>query len=411
MASTTWAPMTRMEPRSWLLGTGEIVTEPALEMTTSGRKVRVAGTTESVYEKDTEDLLWHGVQALAQQKQTHVHLEVTQPLNAIIAMAAGYEPASTQAKLHLVHGSGDASAKTILWWRFKDSKTPFEVLLTAAMHTEGRRSNHAGVQKIQVSLTVPIRTYQPAMWEGKDTTATNVLNPSLSQLVEPISQLGYDHRVAWEEFIRDNPPAWDASLLGSDSHIHVRAGVAAFLRIIRDLDGMSTIQVPDFGDPDNPSYKTLDLYDTNYNEGVASDLAEYLDGAPTVEKALELYKEFLETLRGCGIVFDATVENDFQAALLSGDKASLGVRVFNLAETNHNVDNDHKLSVHLPTGTFVVECTHREVRKDDVAEKWDEALTMASLTGREDALLAYATAYAKEHAKTRTKTIIKERSQ
>ena len=99
------------------------------------------------------------------------------------------------------------------------------------------------------------------------------------------------------------------------------------------------------------------------------------------------------------------------AALLSGDKASLGVRVFNLAETNHNVDNAHKLSVHLPTGTFVVECNHQAVDHNEVAEKWEEALTMASLTGREDALLAYATAYAKDHAKKRTQTIIKERSQ
>jgi hypothetical protein len=61
------------------------------------------------------------------------------------------------------------------------------------------------------------------------------------------------------------------------------------------------------------------------------------------------------------------------------------------------------LSVHLPTGTFIVECTHGDVDKNVVAEKWEEALTMASLTGEEDTLLAYAREYAKKHNATRTK--------
>jgi hypothetical protein len=95
----------------------------------------------------------------------------------------------------------------------------------------------------------------------------------MSSLVEQVARLGYDHRVAWEEFIRDNPANWSTSLLGDEQHIHVRTGIAAFLKIVRDFDGMSTIQVPDFGDPDHPSWKTLDLYDTNYNQAVANDLS------------------------------------------------------------------------------------------------------------------------------------------
>lgn len=401
--------MTRMEPRSWLLGNGEIIREPALEMTGSGRKVRVAGTTQSVYHYDTEQMLFDAAQALAREKRTHVHLEVTKPLSVILASVAGYDPAATRAKLHLVHAASDQTAKTIVWWRFKDINTPFEVLLTVIMNNFGGSRNVAGVQRIQTLLTFPTRTYQPGPTEGNDTKVVNIQDPKFSALVEQVARLGYDHQVAWEQLLRDDEPEW-ASVLGQGEHARLKDACAALLKLVRRIDGYDCIEVPDLGDPDNPSFRTLDLYDTNYNQALSQDLADYLDGAPTVEKAAELYTELLGTLRACGFVLDQSSTNDFQAALLNGDKAALGVRVFQLAGENHTDDNEHKLSMHLPTGTFVVECNHREVSRDQVAEKWEEALTMASLTGQTDELLAFAQAYAKDHRKKRTTRIIRERT-
>lgn len=409
MAGTTWHTMTRMEPKSWLLGNGEIVREPTLETTMAGRKIRVAGTKQSVYDYDIDQLLWDSVQILAAQKQTHVHIETTQPLKAIIAKTVGFEPAQTPAKLHLVHAAGERNAKTIVWWRFKDSKTPFEALLTLTMGSAGGVANP---QRITALVTVPTRQY-----DHDDRTmifAVNVNEHRWSTMLNQVARLtehgSFDYEMAWEEFIRDNPPDWDSSLLGTEQCTTLRSACAELLKKVREFDGMDYIEVPDFGDPDNPSWRRLELYDTNYNQALVQDLADYLDGAPTVEQAAELYGQMLETLRACGIVIDGNLtSNDFQTALLNGDKAALGVRVFGLAETEHRTDDDHKLSIHLPTGTFIVECDHKEVSQTETAEKWEEALTMASLTGREDELLAFAKAYAKQHRKSRTKKILNER--
>ena len=48
--------------------------------------------------------------------------------------------------------------------------------------------------------------------------------------------------------------------------------------------------------------------------------------------------------------------------------------------------------------------------RNAVAEKWEEAKTMASLTGEEDLLLGYAKAYAQNSIQGRTERILRERT-
>ena len=409
MAATSWGTLTRMEPRSWLLGNGDIIREPALEETSSGRKVRVAGTTNSVYSYSIEDMLFEAAQVHAREKKTWVHLEVTKPLNVILAGTLNYDPATTKAKLHLVHEATKHDAKTIVWWRFKDTKTPFEVLLTVQMGNVGGNRNAAGTQRLECFLTFPTRSYERSPFEGNDTKALNTHDPKFGSWIEAVGHLGHDHHTGWSDFARDSQPDW-SDLLGEMDYAQLKDACTALMKLVRQVDDLDRIEVPDLGDPDSPSWRTLDLYDTNYNQTLAQDLADYLDGAPTIEKAADLYRELLGTLRSCGIVLDQSATNDFQAALLNGTKAVLGVRVFQLAGENHSIDNEHRLSMHLPTGTFVVECDRREVTKNEVAEKWDEAITVASLTGQQDVLMAFAQEYAKTHRKKRTAKIISERS-
>lgn len=399
MGGTTWIPMSRMEPRSWLLGTGEVVTEPALEMTATGRKIRVAGEKTSAYHYDLDAMLDNAVNLLAESKQTDVWIETTTPPREVVAEYAGYDPDITKARLHLIHAPTDPHARTIVWWRFKDSKSPYEVLLTVAMNSTNRGT--VLNQVVTTSLTMVDRDY------GNIHGAVNIQTENFRALFS--DALLPDDQIVWTEFVRDNPPDWPANLLGTETHNHARLGINALIKAVREIDSYDEIQVPDLGDRKHPSWRTLELYETNYNESLMSDLAEYLDGAPTIEQAADLYKQLVETLRTCGIVFEAKVENDFQAALVAGDKASLSVKVFNLAEAEHKVDDRHALSIHLPTGAFIVECTHREIDRNEVAEKWEEAMTMASLTGQEPELLAYARAYARDHSATRTKKILAER--
>ncbi len=399
--ATTWVPMTRMEPQEFLLGDGTIIKEPPLEMSGSGRKVRVAGTTTSVFMNEIDELIGRAAKDVAVANGTHVWMQtdVAQRLRGV------FDWTTANNKLHLVHDPTNTSGMTDLWWRFKDVNTPFEVVLWVRMQSASRGAG-ATAQNIWTSMVLPGRAYYG---EHAPKVTFRVMDKTYADYIQGLHYLDSSLPSKWWDFLRDNPAGWGEDLMSANAHAHSRAGVAALLKIVRQFDSLDEIQVPNLGDPFNPSYLTLALHDSNVNAELISDMTEYLDGAPTIEQAAELYQQMLDTLRSVGITINAKSHNDFLAAMLVGDKASLNMQVYNLAEQSHAVDHDHKLSVHLPTGTFVVECTHTEVDKNVVAEKWEEALTMASLTGQEDELLAYARRYAAEHNQRRTEKILEER--
>lgn len=399
--ATTWMPMTRMERQRWLLSNGEIVTEPALEMTGTGRKVRVAGTTDSVYASELPGLLDRAADTLAAQRGTHVWMELPDDFAVLNRNIAGLSASDwNRAQLHLVHDPTNHTGKTVCYWRFKASDSPFEVLLVASMEAQGTSS-----QVVNVKIVVPFVRYN---WE-RAARAYCVENERFSDLIEQ-SMSRHDNYYQWSEFVRDNPVEWPTDLFVHKTHTYARPAVNQFLTAVRAFEDLESIEVPDLSNPDAPAYVTLELYDTNVNAELLSDLAEYLDGAPTVEKVAEVYQELLNALRAVGINVGTKSENDFMAALLAGDNETLRMTVMGLAEEDGDVDRSHKLSVHLPTGTFIVECDHADVDPNHVAEKWEEAMTMASLTGDEDTLLAYAKAYAQDRIKKRTTKILKERT-
>lgn len=398
---TTWIPLTRFEPRTWLLANGETVQEPALEQTGTGRKVRVAGQqATSVYNYEIDDLLVRAVRQLADAKQTTVLIEETGHRDREVH-ALGFDPPATKALLHLIHDPTDAKAKTTGWWRFKAPKMPFEVVLYARLTPPPYGSNSQQVQVV-VGLTQPILngTATESMTFSSDTF------PEVSQVAR---RTGSDAEYAWREFIRDNPPNWITSMLGNHIHPHPRAAVTSLLEVVREFESYESLQVPDMSDPASPAWMELELYETNVNAEFVSELTEYLDGAPTIEQAADLYDQMLATLRSAGIAVSAKSRNDFLAALLAGEKSTLNMEVANLNNEDGEYDHHHTLSVHLPTGTFIVECNHAALDTNTVAEHWEEAKTIAALTGEESELLAYARGYAQEKIKKRTANILKER--
>jgi hypothetical protein len=395
-----------MEPTEWLLSNGEVITEPALEMTSTGRKVRVAGTTDSVYSGELEELLARAANTLAAQRGARVQMELPPNMTEFLRDALGLEVADTNgAKLHLIHDPTNAHAKTIAWWRFKDSSSPLEVLLVAKMEPAHWRD--VVQQRVTIWLAVPYAVENRGLLKTPRVSITyshrfsDVIDNALSR---------HEKYYTWTEYTRDNPPDWPITHLADTTHSYARPAVTQYLKALQDFEDLDSITVPDLSDPDTPAYKTLELYETNVNAELLSDLAEYLDGAPTIEQVAKLYQEMLDTLRSVGIEVSKKSENDFMAALLAGEKETLNMQVSRLDEENQSVDYGHRLVVHLPSGTFIVECDHVHTDHNQVAEKWEEAMTMASLTGQESELLAYAKEYAKDRIKKRTTKILKERT-
>lgn len=396
MGSTTWHPRTTSQPREWLLTNGEVVHEPALEESGSGLKVRVAGTKLTAYSKDVDDLIVKAVEAIAAQKQTSVWMR-TQSSTA----RARY---SEKPKLHVIAEPDNRYANTQLYWVFKHPTLPIEATLTIELAAAYHYGNNGD------------RPQRLHAWvDGPDTAPNATTNPLWVQV--NAGDYGgyrdrlrtYEQQTKFREFIRDTPPTPPLTdLLGEQSLKGERQAVEHLLKKVRAADALASIQIPDLRDVDNPAWLDLELFETNVNDKFIADLADYLDGAPSVEEAHGLYEQMLRTLRSVGIVMeDSKSKNDFQAALLSNEP--LTVKVGPVAEVGHGRDHEHDLTMDLRTGTFIVNCSMRVADRNTIAEKWEEAQVLAQFTGKEDELLAYARRYAETEAQRRAEKILKER--
>lgn len=398
---TTWHPRTNFDKRSWLLGNGEVVQEPDLEESPSGRKLRIAGTNLSAYSKDLDELVTIGVRNLAAQKQTLVWMPLTR-LQGTINSNLGYDPSARRAaKLHLLSKQDRTRSATTIWWRFKHPTLPIEAVLSLTLSdTSGA---DASPQDIEAVLISP----RTDCYQGDEVVA-RVLRERQQDFSSFGVALDYDHRNRLHEFVRDNPPSWDTSVLGIQRHATERSAVHDLLRRARTVAELDSIQVPDLRVPTEPGWLDLELFDTNMNNELVADLEDYLDGAPSVAEALRLYEELRKTLRGVGVSLGPIAENQLQQALSSGSDRVLEVSVGMLAEENHGADTAHTLHMNLVSGTFIVTCRYR-TDQDQIAHAWDEALTVAQLSGQEDTLLAYAREYVRRQDRSRVKRIVEER--
>lgn len=403
---TRWIPMTRMEPQRWLLGDGSILTEPNLEMTATGRKVRMAGAEGSVFASQVDGLLSEAASAAARNLGTEVWLPLPEgkadKLIDVLARRAGVDLDQT-VELHFVRQPGVKNVQSRAYWRFKDPNSPFEALASATLTTD-----FYGAITLQSALVVPYKNHIDGTFQ---TIAVN--GDSFGSMFASLDRYDQNAPYQWSEFIRDNPEplpfAIEGKTMGS-----IRAAVEAMHRIVQTMEDTDTIKVPHLGNPGTPSWLTLELYQSNVSGQFVSDLAEYLDGSPTVDKAVEVYQELLALLKSVGLGVEGKSNNDFLAALLAGDKAVLNVRVSPLSDLTDNgtisTDDDHTLDVHLPTGTFVVNCSHGDAEhRSAAADHWEEAKVRASLTGELPELLAFARRDIEKNHGRRSQKIMKAR--
>lgn len=393
MAATTWHPRTQMLPKRWLLTSGEVVQEPALEETASGRKVRIAGTEVTAFSGAVDDLIWQAVQATATAKGAEVWMELDPAKQKqYTAGMLGYDTDS-QPKAELGFTCG--KDQTIAWWIFKHPIFPIEATVSLVL------SGAVGRLYLQPRL-VTQSTYcrREPTWHVE----TNRLGEMI-----PHQTGTYSHNDDWREFLRDNPPAWEPDkVLGQEHFQTERAGVKELLARVRHLDSLLSIEILDLRDLSTPSLLELKLWDTNVTEGFINDLTDYLDGEPAIALAATHYRAMVSALRQAGLVLGERNEGHFQAALAGGGEA-LTVEVKSPADEGGDPDPFHSLTLHLITGTIIVNCSNRHEDRDRVAEKWDEAVALASLTGKSDELLAYARRYAETQNEARKARILTER--
>lgn len=406
MATTAWHTLTRFAPRQWLLADGQIITEPVLEQTASGRKIRVQGTTDSVFYGELNALLSRHAHKQAEALGSAILSDVTD-YEVTLNAAMDFDPQNVpRAKLHVL---GDKRDGTVAWWKFQLPSTPFHVYLVARIDPASSWNRSEAVA-VTFTLWMP-QVQLPG--DAQDLRFTAVTDARFPDFQEGTRWSASDGTLAnyytWMSFLSNRRPGWSSDLLGHWTvYENPRKAVSEYVKIIRSIEQEETIQIPDASTLDKPGWLTLELADTNVNSEFINDMTEYLDTDAVAERILDLYNKMRDEFRSLGVETSERSHDDFTAAIMSGEKGKFSIDVENPASEAGDYDYEHTLSVHLPSGTFVVECNHREPR-GEVLERWEEAKTIAALGGEEDELLAFARAVAKKKHRRRTKSVIARR--
>jgi hypothetical protein len=401
--ATTWFPRpSTTHPKSWLLTDGTIIQEPLLQESASGIKVRVAEFPQvSAYKKDMDELIYNTVQQVAAKNGAPVWMAIGNLETDCVGQ--GYSRADCRvAKLHMLKGKRGYGDQTVLWWLFKHPTLPIEAELAVKVINQYGSSSIAMNQQTVTTLAMPLTS--PAYAAAPRYVIEQNAFGNTENAVIGIGDV-------WEfrEFLKRGT-SWDAEhLLGGLSFPNERLAIIDLLDRARKIDQLASIDIPDLRDQDVPAWLTLDLVDSNVNQEFIAELVSYLEGAPIVEEAKHHYEEMLRTMRSLGLVLDAKGANDFLAALGSGDQEALTIKINDGGTESRFGDHSHILTMHLPSGTFIIGCQARDSNSGEVAHKWEEATMLAALTGKEDELLAYARRHAEqEHAK-RVEKILRDR--
>lgn len=395
MSKTLWYPFPRHKPRQWLLGNGEIVTEPTMEQSGSGKKLRIVGTETSAYTKDMNTMILAAVDETAKAKNTYVWQPLHEREERMLS-TADVSLQQNRGDLYLLRPGDDVRTKgaTRLWWRFTHPEFPsVEAVLVVNAYPAG--TGH----QVNVTLTMP------------DTRVTDLMEPSFVKADSEnfvadawyyFTSYGQDHK--FRTFGLNNPPEWTRSLVGSTTWVTDRQVAQELLRLCNLIDSFAEIEVLDARDIDDLKYMTLEPTQSNYNGGFRQSVAEYLAGATGIEQATRIYRELVDAMRSLGITMGPVSENDFQRALLEGEEHALRTEIGPVAgEEGHR----HTLHVHLSTGTFAMTCPHHN--PDVVATEWERVKTIAQLTGEEPALLAFATEYGRSRDDARARKVMRDR--
>lgn len=394
--ATTWQPVI-WQDREWLLTDGSVVKTPPLEQTSTGRKTRIAGTSTSVYHNDTDDMIWTHVQKQAQERKTKVWMPVQ------------HLPCPSTPSLHF-SGGGQWRGSTSLWWLFRHPTLPVTAMVTLTMSAKYNRANDTG-QGIECQVHLPSTDLKEAhtrqgRWVIIRDDLRNApvgvfdLEPGEAQALEVLqAKLAVDG-ATW---------SFSNVLSAETNYPNSRSAVAEFLRRARIIDDAADLAVPDLRNTKKPALLVLEAVETNFNGEFTESLASYLDSEPMIDRALQAYKEFQDAMREIGITFEGIGKDDLLAAL---DHSSDAVRVdVGHPDSPTGKDTQHTLRARLATGTFIVECELRaqatNTDKDKIALHWEEARTIASLTGQEPELLAYARAYANQSEERRAGEILR----
>ena len=362
-SGTIWIPDAEEHRKVWLLEDGRIVEGPELEVSGSGRKVRIKGRQDtSVFRKDRDSIIQMAVEDIASRHGT----DILTCLNRSRAISND-ESSLPEASLKVDEIGGIENFSCI--WRFQHHTLPLTAKIRVELRRIGRRyvvdSNLEFDEISKLSRHSPHKGYHRGVWE----------------IDQPVRRWGDEAHFVREELDKANFADYFESVSCRNQH----DAITRIRNHINRFEEWSSIQIPDLRDFNNVRWIELQLRDSNINGKLLSDITDFVDSKALVDRISEKYQELRAMLRHLGIVANDLNPDDFQSAVSIDPDALLQVEI-----TEDGNPGQHSVYLHLHTGTLSVQCNANTADADnDAADSWNLARFEAEMRGELDSFLNF----------------------
>lgn len=388
--TTLYHPLPRHNKMKWLLTDGRIVEEPDLEQSDSGRRVRVRGSSKSVYMKELDDLIYRSVTQFAAKAGAQVWMRV-QNDDPIIELDNELGTASRIDKPHFVSPEDDSygGRSSSLVWTFRHETLPLAARITLDMMEPRRRYNRQdATQQATVSVTYP-STHPSDGFDRAWVPDADDVNDFQFAIHGDSSNEFAQQRQNFVDWLRETGGSWK-EFLGTTTWNNEREAAGGIARIVRIIESLDEVSIPDLRDPANPQWLPLKLHSTTYSRDFTQSLVDFINGQPLVEQIQEHWNAMTSLMRRAGLVTGDLEESDFHA-MLQGELDRVGIEVNPVSAPNEEGGRDvpHTVGFNLATGTITVTCSVRDTHPNDVATEYEVARIKAEVQGELDSFLGY----------------------
>lgn len=385
---------------------------PAVEVTSSQRRVRIAGTSQSMPYGDLDQMLRDAVAQIARRRGTEPWGKVTDP-DTNLGNHGGAAPAyatkpnfTTTVPLHYTSDNNH----TAVAFEFVSVDCPtVTAVVWVYMAADSIRS---GITLRHLHEDSPHGTHY--WWaEGGDWQ-------------HPFGYYDSDDDVEIaREWLGKFVPIQGVDWVNSSFKNNPRGAVTAALVLLKQLVDIDQLQLPAWRDRRMPEAMTYRFTGrTTFTKSLYREMLDFVQTSATIDRIRKNYREILKDIEQLGMVSNgAAAASAFSRAVEEGSGDHLVCHMLPLTVKDLEArealdfsergpieivpDPEHTVAIDLKSGSLVVNCLKDQT---DVVEQWNFARFQAELVGELDAFLGFAKQTQNKRNRKRSTAIMKERT-
>lgn len=423
---TSWTLAPWLDQESWLFKDNSVVQTPAVEMSGSGRRVRLVGQTTSVSSNALASIYRAALNQMARERQTERWVRVVDTPDKTLHAHGMAAPAQASAPdftispgLYMADSVRIAKPHqhTDIAFEFASIECPTVtaiVWVTLGARYVGEHTVRSGItyRRMHSAHTDPTSNYE--CWSP----ATGWWTPFGRY------NTNGDEQEAALEILAKIDPAPGVEWVNEDFTANPQNAVFQALALLKQLVDVEQITVPVWRSDDTPEPMTFKFTGrTTFTKQLYRAMLDFVQTQPTLERIRTNFESILRDMASLGLMSQAARVSAFHQAVEEGFANDLACHMIPLTVTELDTrshqseedrepvqivpDNEHQVSIDFASGTIVVNCLKDS---DEAIEHWDFARFQAELKGELDAFLGYARQTQQKRHKKRVHQIVNKRT-